>query len=45
MPEFSDESAAVPTTEVEPPHMLRNDTRVENEDALNSYDYIEDVEK
>ncbi|KAG7392506.1 hypothetical protein PHYPSEUDO_000194 [Phytophthora pseudosyringae] len=51
MPELSDkedesnDGAAMSAAEVEPPRVLRNDTRVDSEDALNSYDYIEDVEK
>ncbi|RLN53681.1 hypothetical protein BBJ29_001317 [Phytophthora kernoviae] len=40
----SENDAAVSTTEAEPPRVLQNDTRVDSEDALNSYDYIEDVE-
>ncbi|KAL4095939.1 hypothetical protein PRIC1_009306 [Phytophthora ramorum] len=39
------DGAAVLAAEVEPPRALRNDTRVDSENALNSYDYIEDVEK
>ncbi|KAG6975099.1 hypothetical protein JG688_00002758 [Phytophthora aleatoria] len=51
MPELSDkedeseDGAAVSAADAEPPQVLRNDTRVDSEDALNSYDYIEDVEK
>ncbi|KAL3673511.1 hypothetical protein V7S43_001220 [Phytophthora oleae] len=51
MPELSDkedeseDGAAVSAAEAEPPRVLRNDIRVESEDALNSYDYIENVEK
>jgi hypothetical protein len=41
----SEDGAVVSATEAEPPRALRNDTRVESEGALNSYDYIEDVEK
>ncbi|GMF33836.1 unnamed protein product [Phytophthora fragariaefolia] len=51
MPELSDkegdseDGTAISAAELEPPSRLRNDTRVDSEDALNSYDYIEDVEK
>ncbi|OWZ24670.1 hypothetical protein PHMEG_000192 [Phytophthora megakarya] len=51
MPELSDkedeseDGVAMSAANVEPPHTLRNDTRVDSEDALNSYDYIEEVEK
>ncbi|KAF4047345.1 hypothetical protein GN244_ATG00480 [Phytophthora infestans] len=50
MPELSDkedesDDGAAVSAAAEPPQVLRNDTRVDSEDALNSYDYIEDVEK
>ncbi|KAG6609777.1 FGFR1 oncogene [Phytophthora cinnamomi] len=51
MPELSDkedeseDGAATSAAEIGPPSTLRNDTRVDSEDALNSYDYIEEVEK
>ncbi|POM81019.1 Hypothetical protein PHPALM_1073 [Phytophthora palmivora] len=41
----SEDGAVMSAKETEPPPALRNDTRVASEDALNSYDYIEDVEK
>ncbi|ETM40516.1 hypothetical protein L914_13546 [Phytophthora nicotianae] len=41
----SEDGAAVAASEADPPCVLQNDTRVDSEDALNSYDYIEDVEK
>ncbi|KAE8910882.1 hypothetical protein PF005_g4437 [Phytophthora fragariae] len=41
----SEGGAAASAAEIEPPNTLRNDTRVDSEDALNSYDYIEGVER
>ncbi|KAG7394922.1 hypothetical protein PHYBOEH_004479 [Phytophthora boehmeriae] len=41
----SENEAAASTTETQPPRVLQSDTRVDSEDALNSYDYIEDVER
>ncbi|KAK1948210.1 Protein TONNEAU 1b [Phytophthora citrophthora] len=51
MPDLSDkedeseDGVAGSAAEAEPPRVLQNDTRVDSEDALNSYDYIENVEK
>eukprot|EP00644_Phytophthora_capsici_P002211 jgi/Phyca11/8310/fgenesh1_pm.PHYCAscaffold_27_\ len=51
MPDLSDkedeseDGATESAAEAERPRVLQNDTRVDSEDALNSYDYIENVEK
>lgn len=51
MPDLSDkedeseDGATESAAEAERPRILQNDTRVDSEDALNGYDYIEHVEK